>query len=126
MQTPPPPLIPYLYIAPCFAAIVGIHGWARGVEEEGRVFSRFKVFLAIFIICLATAAWVAVVVYNFHIVQLPFLGMVAQCLGLLALMSWLDFFPIYTLLKRRLIPYKIVVLTGLPLIAVCAVCTLLL
>lgn len=110
---PPPPefvlaqqLLLYMLWLPTFC---GVYGWANEAVKKGRVLSRVKVYLAISILCLVTVVWAVGLAYSLHLTT----GLTTVRFLFLTVFSCLDFFPIYTLLKRKVIPYKIFVLTGL-------------
>jgi len=73
-----------------------IYEWAHKVVMEGRTVSRTKTFLAVFILCLISASIVMFNAYD------PYLGFPRVIYWLVSL-SVLDFFPMYTLLRRKLI-----------------------
>lgn len=73
-----------------------IYGWARKVVMEGRTVSRTKTFLAVFILCLISAFLVMLNAYD------PYLGL-PRVIYWFVFLSVLDFFPIYILLRRKLI-----------------------
>ena len=99
-------LLLYMLWGPTFC---GIYGWANEAVKKGRVLSRVKVYLAISILCLVTVVWAVGWAYSLHLTT----GLTTVRFLFLTVFSCLDFFPIYTLLKRKVIPYKIFVLTGL-------------
>ena len=84
----------------------GIHEWTRKVVMEGRTVSRTKIFLAVFILYLISAFLVVFKIYD------PYSGLPLVIYTLIFL-SILDFFPIYTLLRRKLMRKRWFLLTVL-------------
>jgi len=84
-----------------------VYSWARKVVNSGQTVSRIRVFSALFLLYLASAASVAWYAYSSPLSL--FLNWVYK----LIMVSVLSLFPAYTLLKRKLIPDRTFLLTFL-------------
>ena len=85
-----------------------IYEWASETVTEGKMVSRNRFSLAVFTLCLTSALVVAWCVYCSQLIMATFL------------LVWLfvfNLFPIYILLRRKIIPKKWLLLTTLAFIA---------
>jgi len=81
-----------------------IYEWARKVVKEGHTVSRTRKFVVVFTLCIISAFYIAYYAY--------YSSLLLSIYGLI-LLSILDFFPIYTLFRRKLIRNRWVYLTAL-------------
>lgn len=91
----------------------GLHEWARKVIINGRTVSRTKTFMTVFVLCLISAFLMVFNAYD------PYLGL-PRVIYWLVFLSVLDFFPMYTLLRRKLIRKRWFILSCVGLLGLLA------
>jgi len=109
-----PYFIPFSFM-PFLVSYVLVYNWARKSVKDRRRPPRFLFFSAILILCVTLILRVVAVTYG-YLYALQFLryGLMSVYLRMLVeiiLYSCLLFFPLYTLLKGRLIPYRVFALS---------------